>query len=1197
MRLKRVKLFGFKTFADKTEFDVDGEMIAVVGPNGCGKSNLVDAILWGLGEGSTKSLRAASSQDVIFSGSTRRKALGYAEVSLLFDNEDGALPVESSEVSITRRLTRGGDSDYYINRQRCRLRDVLDLLADSGLGRAGYAIVGQKDIDQALAASPEDRRAWLDEAAGVQRYRARKVESLRRLQSAHEHLERVGDILREIEAQREPLREEAEIAGRYKSIQFSLSEVETGLLIVEVARSLREVQELEQRIGVAARNAASETARAEESELKASSLGREIHSLEHDLDLERHRLQSSATSSERARGAIRLLEQKLESLDQLEQNIGLESEGAQMRIIEAEAELEEARVEAELEEQGLAEMRLDCAGAGDEARALSGALRDAEEKLRRGREAHGEHLKHQAEEAHRAARLRAVDREIKHAEKALPEVEKAAAEAKSDLERIEAEQDAHRAASDEQKEKLAALDAVEADEARSLREMLAEIAVLEGRRRGIEATIETHEGLNQGARAVLEAAEKGLLEGVYLPVGEAVEVDKRYATAIETALGPSANDLIVSDESLAKAAIDFLKNRRLGRATFQPLPIMRPQPTTEEMRRLFGKAGVIGRASDLVRCSDVHRPVIESLLGRVVVAEKIEDALRYVKTAGWSRIVTIDGEVVHHSGAVTGGQSAKQHHGLVRRKAEVAELVEQIHMLEKKSASSERARDARQQDSQSIRAAILAGETAAKDLGPAVQEAHVWARSVADELASTLKSIEKLRAERQNLMAQAATRVDRVDLGALEAERDRLFRTLAARSSDAERAATRLNECEARVASATARLQQAERRLGYVREGEKSRIAKLVGLEPDRQRIRDEIEVAAESLARAEKQRDEAEMSLKKLVARKEELGLDISHLHEAAAQARKNAQAMAESAHQAELMRARADAKRAASLQRLVEEYGLTEEDALEREPATEVPPDAASLVPRLRRELRALGDVNLGAIEAYERLSERSGELSGQREDILGGIAEVEAAIKELDGLTRDRFLGTFGQVQGAFSEVFVKLFGGGEGKVSLTRPDDILETGIEIEVTLPGKKRQRLELLSGGERSLCATAFLFALLRVKPSPLVVLDEVDAPLDGRNVERYIELLKEFSGQQTGLSPIDLQPPSSKLHKGENPKTPIQFILITHNPTTIEAAPVWLGVTMQEPGVSTLVPAMLHGLSSAIVSGNPGAKELLVSS
>lgn len=1162
MRLKRVRIFGFKTFADRTEFDLEGGVVAVVGPNGCGKSNIVDAILWGLGEGNARHLRAQTSQDVIFAGSANRKPVGFAEVTLLFDNEDGALPIDTPEVSITRRLTRQGDSEYSINRQSCRLRDILDLLADSGLGRAGYAIVGQKEIDQALAASAEDRRAWIDEAAGVQRYRSRKIESLRRLSQAHTHLERVGDIISEIESQREPLREEAEVAIRYKSVLQSLREVESNLLVVEIAKAHKEAVGLEAKIADAHLLADKENRLAESIEMSSGTALARIRDLERAIEGLRHQLNQSLMQIERSEGAIKLAEQKLATLNDIEQNIDEERSSGKARVDEAILELDHLRTEYEAERDSLEKLRIEVSGAGEQAAGLRSKLKDAEGALARAREQHALKLKIDAEQAHRTERRKAVTREIKGIVASLPGLEQGLAEVDEDLANKQAAVQESLATRDRHLADLEALRKAEVAEDAQRRDLIAKQSALEGRRTGLEMTIAQHEGLQQGARAVLEAVKQGLLDDVYTPVGEAVTVDSEYAVAIDTALGGAANDLICPDQQDAKRGIELLKQHRLGRATFQPIPLMRPQAPSGDFHRLLGQTGVVGRASDLVQCKASHRPVIDSLLGRVIVVETLDDALRLGKTSGWQKLVTLEGEFVHSAGAVTGGQSAKQQYGLVQRRADLAEIEAEIGRIEGKIKTFDAGRTKRESSRQSIEAKIAAWAEDHKGVEVEFNDTRQWRHSVNDELVSTQRAKKKLEDELAELEPDLLKEIAEFDLSKLEAARDELMKSLASRSADAESATERLRDGETRLAQSQLRLQLGERRLEAAKEQDALRSRRLQNLGPEREKTKSEIAQAGSEKASAEATKAKASKELEEALKSKEQLQTDQAEKMDQAIKARQNAAGLIESAHESELSRARAEARKANSIERLLEEYGMSEEDALALADSVDVPKDAATLVPRLRRELRAMGDVNLGAVEAYERLSTRFDELATQKEDIEAGIVHVQESIRELDKLTRDRFLGTFEQVQIAFAELFQRLFEGGEGALSLADPSNTLESGIEIEVTLPGKTRKRLELLSGGERSLCATAFLFSLLKVKPSPLVILDEVDAPLDGRNVERYVEMLRDFSERS-------------------------QFIVITHNPTTIEHAPIWLGVTMSEPGVSTLVPTRVS-VSQAVVEGKP---------
>ena len=1148
MRLKRVRIFGFKTFAERAEFDIDGGIVAVVGPNGCGKSNLVDAILWGLGEGSAKHLRAHSGQDVIFNGSSRRKPVGFAEVTLLFDNEDGALPIDTSEVTVSRRLNRAGDSEYSINKRSCRQRDVFELLADSGLGRSGYAIVSQKEIDQALAASPEDRRMWVDEAAGVQRYRARKLESLKRLAAAQQHLQRVSDILRELDHQREPLRQEAEIAKRYRSVLESLRAVEVGMLVKELSQAVRDVQENTAKIESSEKISSEENKRAERAEARARQIGNEAADLEGQIEMLWSVQQRGLMAQERAETDLKLAQQRLESLADHELALDQEAEQIQQRIKDAAAEMQTLLQEVETERTNLEKLRIECGGAGEEAKALSARSAEIEKELARARELNTRKLKLEAEAAHKQERARQAKREISGIEASLPELEEAVAGAHREMTNQGEALRSAREAALALEQKLQALRQEDDQEAFAIRKLLTDRASIEGRIRGIEATIDSHEGLAQGSRAVLEAAQKGQLQATYVPVGQAIETEKHLALAIETALGASVNDLIVKHDSDAKAAISWLKEHHAGRATFQPIPLMRPSEPTGDLKRLLNENAVLGRANELVDCDPAHRPVIDSLLGRVVIVKDVDSALKLARSQGWSRLVTLEGEVVHHAGAVTGGKAAKAGYGLVQRKADLAELQsshtklgKELERAEKKAAERSRAREEAQSE---IKGAQEAVQRAQNEAGEA-KESYT---RLQEELQATQRSKARLEHELQALGAPADEVVLDVDLPALEARRDEILRALAAKSSDAASAEQRLRDAENRLRQSEIRHEGGERRLVAAHEAENHRQKRLVALGPERERLAHDIKNHEIARNKAHDARAESEKRLEGLKHEKQSLMEEAHRLGEESRQARANAVAVTDAVHRCELARARAESKRATSLERLLEEYGIAEEEALAQEDEIELPADAALLVGRFRRELKAMGSVNIGAIEAFDRLTERWDELTAQKSDIEGGIEQVRASISEMDKLTRERFLTTFAAVQEAFSEIFSRLFAGGEGSLSLSDPTSVLETGIDIDVTLPGKKKQRLELLSGGERALCACAFLFALLKVKPSPLVVLDEVDAPLDGRNVERFVELLRDFS-QTT------------------------QFIVVTHNPTTIESAPVWLGVTMQEPGVSTLVP------------------------
>ncbi len=1148
MKLKRVKVFGFKTFADKTEIDLEGKIIAVVGPNGCGKSNIVDAILWGLGESHARSLRSSSSKEVIFAGSLHRKQLGFAEVSLLFDNEDGTLPIDSPEVMVSRRTTRAGDTEYAINRRPCRLRDVNDLLADSGLGRAGYAIVGQSEIDQALAASAQQRRAWIDEAAGVQRYRARRTEALRRLEHAAEHLDRLRDILNEIDVQRLPLEAEAQVARAFKQLQNSLREIECGLLIKDLHANAAELSELGERIDSAMRLIDAETERCIEIEIKIEASQADLVAIESLTEELRGRLTSAQSLMEGATATLQVAIHKLENLDRLESSLTEETEAGLVRLSQAELDLSVATEEERAELEGFEQLRTDLSGVGEEASQLRASLKALDTQIVTARDLMAKRQRMEVELAHRDERLKHLRRELRGIAESLPDLKMALVEAESlfqaEFEAVVAAEQTikslEQALSDCRKtEELAGADR---------RSILADVASLEGRKRGIEATIEAHEGLSQGSKAVLAAIDRGLLTGDFAPVGGLVETDSELALAIDTALGGAAHDLVVPDADHAQRAIDYLKANRLGRATFQPLTLMRQGSSNQDVSQVLREKGVVGLASKLVRCEARYQPVIDSLLGRIVVTEDLETSLLLARTKGWSRMVTLDGEIVHSSGAVTGGINSRQGTGLVQRGADLADIevkLEQLGADLKKAESHGGDQTARREG---LRAQIEAAATHLAACRKTHEEARLWLVNLQHEWSVTEKSQAKLIVEQAQLLEIAAAVIPDVNLTELESQKDELLRRFAAKSSDADSAKERLRDADARFQRAKHRKVECTRRLQTLHETEALRALRSEGLEPEREKCR----LASSEAGLIQEKQSKIIADLRETIQRateeKREHAAKLELWRDEARGAEKSAAACSQTVHQAEILRARSDSRRSAIVERLLEEYGLNQEQALAQPVPGDLPEDSAQIVNKLRKDIRGMGDVNVGAIDAFDRLNERFTELNDQVEDLLRGKEEIEASVKELDRLTGDRFRETFAKLQVSFAKMFSRIFGGGEGSLDLSDTDDMLESGVDIQVTIPGKKRQRLEVLSGGERAMSALAFLFALLDVKPSPLVILDEVDAPLDGRNVERFISTMREFNDQT-------------------------QFILITHNPVTIESADVWFGVTMQEPGVSTLVP------------------------
>ncbi|MBA3726496.1 MAG: chromosome segregation protein SMC, partial [Armatimonadetes bacterium] len=1050
MRLKSIKIFGFKSFADKLEIDVDGNLVAVVGPNGCGKSNIVDAIQWALGEPSARNLRAGQATDVIFSGSSRRRALGYAEVSLVFDNEDGSLPVATTEVVVTRKLDRKGESTYLINRHACRLKDIYELFADSGLGRTGYAVVSQKDIDAALSAPPEERRIWIDEAAGVQRYRTRKVEALRRLESALQHLQRVNDVVLEIENQREPLREQAEAAKLYKQALASLREVESGLLLKEAADLGTDISRLEASILVKRTNADRKRKSVRETDEESLQIALKISEVELLLDSLRAAVQSISTTLERALSKKALAEQRLKSLDELNADSGREAEAAKERVARAENAADATQRDADAESVAVEQLLTLIQGSVSNARALADELADADKKLADARTAQVQMIEQAAKLAQAAERKEKLAREAQDASAALPDLQKGEAEAELSLESAKAALSEARTG----EQRLAEDRRLKADGLRTIeeerRDALTERARLDGRMEGLRATLESFEGLPSGARMLLSAAKEGRVLGDFLPVSSAVQAPAKIALAIESALGASAGDLITSHSKHAKAAIELLKAEGLGRATFLAADLVNPRPRQKDIDSLL-KKGALGVAADMVSCKKEHTAAIELLLGGVVIVQDLDTATRLAKEPGYRKIATLEGEVVFGGGAVSGGRNAKQAAGPIRMKAQLGEAEERHSQLDKTIADLEAQVDqvVAEDTKATAEADDLRSDTQAKETE--VAEAIHWLTAVREERAATERSVAKLEtelAETESLLAASAGSNERyASVEELEAERNRLLSAAAAMSADSEQAKRSLNEGRERLENAKARLSRALVELEEARAYDRSRESRIGNLGAEREQQERQIGEAAAEAENLKSKMAAKQQELEGAQDRRRQLLEQSSTNASAAKTLQEEARVLEDSAYADDIARARAETKRAAGLARLLEEYAVNEDEASEQAPLVELPPDAQRLAGRLRREIRELGDVNVGAIEAFERLTERFDILTLQREDILESKAELDRSVGELDRLTRGAFAETFDKVNDAFGEMFADLFGGGEAKLILTDPEHILETGVDV------------------------------------------------------------------------------------------------------------------------------------------------------
>jgi len=1182
LHLKRLELYGFKTFADRTTLEFGPGVIGIVGPNGSGKSNLADAILWSLGEQSMKSLRSNRAGDVIFAGSESRRRLGVGEVSLTLDNSDGALPLDFSEVTITRRVFRTGEGEYLINRVPCRLRDIHELLLDTGVGKNAYSMIGQNEIDRILSVRSEDRREIFEQAAGIQRYRQRKNEAGRKLDRVCANLLRVNDIIHELEGQLGPLAQQSETAREYKRLSKELFDLKLSLMVQQRRAMTENLSNAKQRRVDLEREM--EQARTRSHQLAAEEVQAraKLQELEGRLDETRGLVGRLSSETDRAEGKRNLVQQRIEDLRTQQTQAGEELAQLEGQKRAAEEELAAAEQERPAMEARARELRAEIEARDSRLREGAGALRQRGTSVEEQRSEHLDLLREVADARNRlgqceslleAARARIARLREQHdvLKREGAELAAQAAEATRAVEEMRARREGQGgeiAALRLEEESAGARTAGLLERQLEVREQLSGVR---SRQRALEEMERAREGLRAGVRAVLAAAEQGRLSGEYRTVANLIQVPKDLEAAIEAALGPAAGDLVVASPQEAASAIALLKATKAGRATFLPRSTMRVGLRPAGVGELAKRRGCRGTAADLVECREGAEEVVEHLLGRALVVETLDDALELSRdSAGWRAIVTLEGDVVRPWGAITGG-SRSQRVGLIGRGREIGELKETGSELERElgriaedlDRARQQAREAREKADQRLDEAERVGA----ELATAERRAEVGAEKA--RLAA--ERAESLASERAALEEEAARiEQDRVEalaaVAELEGRREAAVAAMAETESTLAAGRDEREELNATAAglrmeltsvegdrraleARTEKVKQSLRMLESAIEEKRSLGMRLATNEREAVRISEEREAEWERLREAH---EKAAAELARCQEERRALLDAIAENREAAAENRAQVETLQNRRHRLELRLTQIESEIAFCERTLAEEYRISIEEAERRAEPIDSRTAAQQGVKQLQAEVEALGDVNVGSIEEYERVRQRLEFLGGQRADLEAAREDLQQAIVEIDGEATGRFLAAFEMIQKEFQEFFVRLFGGGRGELSLTDGENVLECGIDVTVTVPGKKTRDLLQLSGGERALTAAAILFALLKVKPSPFVILDEVDAPLDDSNIGRYSALLREFARQS-------------------------QFIVITHNKGTMEAADVLYGVTMEEAGTSKLIGMRLR--------------------
>ena len=1185
MVLKELEIQGFKSFPDKVRITFGRGVTGVVGPNGSGKSNLSDAIRWVLGETSSRQLRSAGKmEDVIFGGTRRRGAMGYASVRLTLDNTDHTLDLDAPEVTIGRRYYRSGDSEYTINGQACRLKDVYELLLDTGIGRDGYSIIGQGRIAEIVAAKGSERREIFEEACGIAKYRYRRTEAEHSLAAAQANLERLRDILGELESRVGPLAREAEKAKAYLELASRRKGLEVTLWVESIRAARAAMQQLQRDYETAqaaferwdSQDKASQQ-EAEEIRMQAQRLTVEIERLNGDIRSITEQISGSDSRIAVLENDRAHARQSAESLraELAAGQTGREAAAAGLERQKAEARELDRRAEALAAEAGGLEQQL----AGLQSRTDAASARQAALRARLADVTGRETAARVEEAAARAAAESARGR--------LPEAQ-AAARAEQDrlagLQENLADTGKYLdmlAGSEKQlanvraglalklnsrKKALAAASEAEQELARARDAAAQRLNVLQELEKNME-------GYQHSVRAVMQAAAGGRLQGVVGPVSSILTVEAGCELAVETALGAALQNIVVENEAAAKAGIALLRRENAGRATFLPLDTVQPG--------LFrGELPLQARlASSLVRAEERYRNIVSYLLGRIVVVEDIHAAARVARELHYrNRVVTMDGQVVNAGGSFTGG-SVQRSAGLFTRRQEIRELQDKIAGLAR-DCTAARLRTAQcKSQADAVAAELTAAEgeerTAAGDrvraeaegrrLEQAVRQAEEAARQRSAE-AGALASEAGRQAEAAEKAAEARAALE-AEAGALTAELARLTEggdSFAARQAELADALAqkRMDQlaCQKDAELCRSRIADWEQRLADAGAHQDSLAAAIRDLEARDGEILRAIQEVKDQTRRSRDAVREKEAAIQAAAGRRMER-------QAAETKAQAAARAAAENREDASREMARLSERKSAAegeydqlAAKLWDEYQLTPTEAAKF--CVEYASLAAlrAQVAEVRGKMRALGSVNVGAVEEYQEVRGRYESLKAQVEDVEESRDRLVRMIGELNGQMRDIFRRNFAAINGHFGRVFAELFGGGEASLALEDENDVLNSGIEIRVSPPGKVIKNLEALSGGERALVAISIYFAILAVNPSPFCILDEIEAALDDANVVRFAQYLRRISGKT-------------------------QFIVITHRRGTMEAADILYGVTMQEDGISKLLRLDLEQVDATLVS------------
>ncbi len=1179
MYLKSIEIQGFKSFANKIVFEFHNGITGIVGPNGSGKSNVADAVRWVLGEQRVKQLRGGSMQDVIFAGTQMRKAQGFAYVAITLDNQDHQLAIDYDQVTVSRRLYRSGESEYMINGSACRLKDVNELFYDTGIGKEGYSIIGQGQIDKILSGKPEDRRELFDEAAGIVKFKRRKGIAQKKLEDEKQNLVRVKDILSELEKQVGPLSRQAETARRYLQLKEELKRYDVNAFLMESLRTKEQLLEFSGREGIVSGDLEEAKGAADRIREDYDRLSAEIGQLEEKLTKSRELLNQENLKKGSLEGQINVLNEQIntekmnvEHLKNRMAAIGEEMGRRQEKLLEygGEAKSLSAKTDEISESQRRAE---------DALKEADFLIQSIEQRIEEGKSQIIDTLN---ERASVTARRQRYETMLEQVNVRRSEISQKLLKIKSDEsvqeEQLKKEQEKSLAL----KKRLEAILREQGEQEKGIEQAEAEIRRISrnlnekhqayqsaySRLESLKNIAERYEGYGNSIRRVMDVKDR--IRGIHGVVADLITTEKEYETAIETALGGSIQNVVTDSEETAKRLIEYLKKNRYGRATFLPLTSVKMKGGFNQ-DGILREPGVVGLAHQLVHTDSLYQELIRYLLGRVVVADNIDHAIALARKYQHSlRIVTLEGELLAPGGSMTGG-AFKNSSNLLGRKREIEELEQACEKTQKASESLEKELDQAERTLAGIR-------KAAERTREEKEEASLGQNTVKMNIAQLESRRAEIRESAVDLVEEHRQLEDQArelkknydtllaDVEGLEAKNSQVNRQIEGLQAELEQGRTGREERLKELSSIQLEMANYRQKAAFIQENIGRIREELEGLLQEKETISQgrggsdlaiqkkllEIHKMREEIAQAERQMGEFSTQIQEENRLKEEKGRSQKELFEKREAVTERISGLDKDLFRIQSQKEKLEEKLDSQVNYIWNEYGLTYSTAEKlRDPEFTSLSEVKKETEQLKSSIKGLGSVNVNAIEDYKEVSERYEFLKTQHQDLIQAEEALVKIIEELDVGMRRQFEEQFAKIRQEFDAVFKELFGGGRGNLELMEDEDILEAGIQIISQPPGKKLQNMMQLSGGEKALTAIALLFAIQNLKPSPFCLLDEIEAALDDSNVDRFAGYLHKLT---------------------EN----TQFIVITHRRGTMVASDRLYGITMQEKGVSALVSVNL---------------------